>query len=98
MGPASGLPVTGFPEFWTGDGTKKHLWLETRHTIPEQTDQARPIVTVLQCNPAELKTVLCHYMLVGSNLHGAGGGGGHTEMLLVHSLLVFLEQGEHRGL
>lgn len=73
MGPASGLPVTGFPEFWTGDGTKKHLWLETRHTIPEQTDQARPIVTVLQCNPTELKTILCHYMLVGSNLHGAGG-------------------------
>lgn len=95
MGPASGLPVTGFPEFCTGDDTKKHLWLETRHTVPEQTDQVRPIVTVLQCNPTELKTILCHYMLVGSNLHR---GWGHTEMLLVHSLLVFLDQGEHRGL
>lgn len=95
MGPTSGLPVTGFPKFWTGDGRKKHQWLETRRTVPEQTDQARPIVTVLQCNPTELKTVLCHYMLVGSNLHGRNG---HIEMLLVHSLLVFLEQGEHSGL
>lgn len=90
MGPASGLPVTGFPEFWTRDGRYKEI---SPPPIPEQTDQARPIVTVLQRNPAELKTV-CHYLLVGSNLHWERA----CRNASVHSLLVCLEQGELRQL
>lgn len=56
--------LQGFPSLASlssGQGTVQRNtsgWKQAPPPIPEQTGQARPIVTVLQCNPTELKTVL----------------------------------------